>query len=184
MNALSTAQSVVKESKETIHHHFLKTNKDECSSGPSMIFAPPLPGSALLPFQLEVALLVCTIPSIFPSRCTTHTTLSSQVQCILKQHPNVQYSVFAVRVCPAKLIISLNEACDTGKGANTVISLLHHFLANHALGETHLHLHADNCAGQNKNKHFFTVLCMARTIWPSPINYQFIHARWAQKNFT
>ena len=45
----SLYRTVVKESKETIYHPFLKTNKDECSSGPSMIFAPPSPGSALPP---------------------------------------------------------------------------------------------------------------------------------------
>ena len=30
--------------------------------------------------------------------------------------------------------------------------MLHHFFANHGLGETEAGLHADNCAGQNKNK--------------------------------
>lgn len=45
----------------------------------------------------------------------------------------------------------IDEAVATGKGANTVVSLLHHFLANHGLGETDLSLHADNCVGQNKN---------------------------------
>ena len=37
------------------------------------------------------------------------------------------------------------------KGANTIFSLLHHFLEHHGLGESHLHLHADNYVGQNKN---------------------------------
>ena len=45
----------------------------------------------------------------------------------------------------------VDEASDTGKGANTVVSLLHHFLEDHGLGEGNLSLHADNCAGQNKN---------------------------------
>ncbi|RUS90967.1 hypothetical protein EGW08_001271 [Elysia chlorotica] len=45
----------------------------------------------------------------------------------------------------------IDEAHSCGKGANVVISLLHDFLENHSLGETHLYLHADNCAGQNKN---------------------------------
>ena len=35
---------------------------------------------------------------------------------------------------------------------NSVISMLHHYLAVHSIKEPHLHLHADNCAGQNKNK--------------------------------
>ena len=45
----------------------------------------------------------------------------------------------------------IDEAFNTGKGANTVISLLHHFLGYHSLGEVELKLHADNCSGQNKN---------------------------------
>ena len=33
-----------------------------------------------------------------------------------------------------------------------MISMLHHFLEHHSLGETSVHFHADNCAGQNKNR--------------------------------
>ena len=52
---------------------------------------------------------------------------------------------------PRQINYLIDEAFDTGKGPNTVVSLLHHFLANHSLGELSLHLHADNCSGQNKN---------------------------------
>ena len=45
----------------------------------------------------------------------------------------------------------IDEDVDAGKGANTVVSMLHHFFANHGLGDEHVHLHADNCVGQNKN---------------------------------
>ncbi|GFR74827.1 hypothetical protein ElyMa_000439300 [Elysia marginata] len=47
--------------------------------------------------------------------------------------------------------ILFNESHNTGKGANTVVSYLHFYLDNYSLGETELQLHADNCAGQNKN---------------------------------
>ena len=30
--------------------------------------------------------------------------------------------------------------------------MVHHFFATHGCGETHAHLHADNCTGQNKNR--------------------------------
>ena len=45
----------------------------------------------------------------------------------------------------------IDESVACGKGANTVISLIDHFLDVYGLGEVDLHLHADNCSGQNKN---------------------------------
>ena len=52
----------------------------------------------------------------------------------------------------------IDEAVNTGKGANSIISMLHHFLATHNFGEAHLHLHADNCSGQNKNRYVMQYL--------------------------
>ena len=52
---------------------------------------------------------------------------------------------------PRQINYLIDEAVDVGKGANTVVSLLHPFFENHGLGESHVHLHADNCVGQNKN---------------------------------
>ena len=44
------------------------------------------------------------------------------------------------------------ESCQIGKGANLVISMLHHCLTNFSFGKSNLFLHADNCIGQNKNR--------------------------------
>ena len=52
---------------------------------------------------------------------------------------------------PRQINYLIDEACDTGKGANTIVSMLHHFFQEHGLGEVDVHLHADNCVGQNKN---------------------------------
>ena len=38
-----------------------------------------------------------------------------------------------------------------GKGSNAIVSMLHHFFVHHGLGEEVVHLHIDNCGGQNKN---------------------------------
>ena len=46
----------------------------------------------------------------------------------------------------------IDEAYNVGKGANCIISMLHHFLETYSFEETHIHLHADNCSGQNKNR--------------------------------
>jgi len=55
------------------------------------------------------------------------------------------------------IYLQINHLVDvanaTGKGANTVISLLHHFFEIPGMGESCVHLHADNCCGQNKNWH-------------------------------
>ena len=52
----------------------------------------------------------------------------------------------------------IDEAFNVGKGANAIISLLHHFFEHHGLGETEAFMHADNCSGQNKNKYMMQYL--------------------------
>ena len=52
----------------------------------------------------------------------------------------------------------INEATSVGKGANSTISMVHHYFTHHGLGETRAHLHADNCSGQNKNNFFLWYL--------------------------
>ena len=58
-------------------------------------------------------------------------------------------------VCSDAISLQVNylidEAVDTGKGGNTVVSMLHHFLETRTLRVRNIHLHADNCVGQNKN---------------------------------
>ena len=52
---------------------------------------------------------------------------------------------------PRQVNYLIDEAVDMGKGSNAIVSMLHHYLAHHGLGEKRVHLHADNCGGQNKN---------------------------------
>ena len=58
---------------------------------------------------------------------------------------------------PQQVNYLIDEAHYIGKGANTVVSMLHHYLQHNNLGERHLHLHADNCVGQNKNNYLLRV---------------------------
>ena len=53
---------------------------------------------------------------------------------------------------------AIDEGVACGKGANTVVSLLHHFFENHGLQEATVKLNADNCTGQNKNNTMIQVL--------------------------
>jgi len=60
---------------------------------------------------------------------------------------------------PQQVNYLVDEGMCTSKGSNAVISYLHHFFNNHSLGETSVHLHCDNCTGQNKNKFMLWYLC-------------------------
>jgi hypothetical protein len=59
---------------------------------------------------------------------------------------------------PQQVNFLIDEASATGKGANATISYVHYYLENYGLGETDVHLHADNCSGQNKNNYFIWYL--------------------------
>ncbi len=62
-------------------------------------------------------------------------------------------SIFGVHCegIPRQVNYLTDESADSGKGANAVVSQLHHFFETHGLGESEVFLHADNCVGQNKN---------------------------------
>lgn len=78
---------------------------------------------------------------------------------------------------PRQVNYLIDEASVVGKGANTTISYVHHYFQNHGLGETRVHLHADNCSGQNKNNYFIWYLSW-RTILKlhESVNYSFLIA--------
>ena len=54
---------------------------------------------------------------------------------------------------PQQINYLIDEGASASKGSNAVISYLHHFFGNHGLGEKVVHLHCDNCSGQNKNRY-------------------------------
>ena len=58
----------------------------------------------------------------------------------------------------------IDEAASTGKGTNSVMSYLHHFLQYYGIGEKEMHLHADNCAGENKNSSMMWYLAVHTTV--------------------
>ena len=45
----------------------------------------------------------------------------------------------------------VDESFLTGKGANTVISIVHYYLEHHGVHSAIVHFNADKCVGQNKN---------------------------------
>ena len=69
--------------------------------------------------------------------------------------------LFGVAMEPIRKCISyiIPKACAIGKGSNVVLSLLHHYFENFALGENDCVCHADNCCGQNKNNFMMHYAC-------------------------
>ena len=61
--------------------------------------------------------------------------------------------IFGVSCEPLSFQVNylIDKGDDPGKGANSTIRMIHHFLETYAIGEKHLRLHADNCVAQNKN---------------------------------
>lgn len=53
----------------------------------------------------------------------------------------------------------IDEADNVGKGANTTISLIHHYLEERTCTGATIYFHADNCIGQNKNNTTIQYLC-------------------------
>ena len=52
---------------------------------------------------------------------------------------------------PQQVNYLIDESHCSSKGSNAVISYLHHYFEKYGLGEKEVHLHCDNCSGQNKN---------------------------------
>ena len=78
---------------------------------------------------------------------------------------------------PRQVNYLIDEAATVGKVTNATISYIHHFFLCHGLGETGVHLHADNCAGQNKNNYFLWYLAWrTATELHRNINYSFLIA--------
>lgn len=100
----------------------------------------------------------CTIALTLLSKCITLAIHSSLDLYLF--NPHHKCGLFGV-ACEAKSMqvhYLIDEGNDIGKGANTTISLVHHYLQTHGLKEKVLRLHADNCVGQNKNNAFMHYL--------------------------
>lgn len=65
---------------------------------------------------------------------------------------------------PWQLNYLIDEASNAGKGANATISYMHHYFEHHGLGETSVHLNANNCSGQNKNNYFIWYLAWRKIL--------------------
>ena len=70
-------------------------------------------------------------------------------------------ALFGIACEPASkmVIYTVPEIAVVDKGSNSVLSFLHHFFSTFSYGEKMVHLRADNCTGQNKNRYMMAYLC-------------------------
>ena len=99
-----------------------------------------------------------TIRSTLLSSCTTPRIPYSLAPSSSRPPRKVQFFAVHAEGISRQMNYLIDEASSCGKGANVVISMVHHFLAKYGVGEDHLELHADNCSGQNKNNHMMRYL--------------------------
>ncbi len=107
--------------------------------------------------------LIAEPESIFPPSplsLSVPNSIDLTVHYLFDYAQQLHYPANPLQPGPVYFLTAIFGVCDEGiprqinyliDGDNTVISLLHHFFENHGLGETHVHLHADKCVGQNKN---------------------------------
>ena len=93
----------------------------------------------------------CTIPLILHYKFIIQATPYNLDQYFSKHLENVASKGVCCEALSSQVNYLIDESVQAGKGSNCVVSLLHHFLENYGLGEKEVHLHADNCSGQNKN---------------------------------
>ena len=127
MSERSYFRKVVKDCQDAVKQHY--TSND--------VFSPPPAGS--------------TIPSVSGPACVHYSyDFARQVHYSHNPlQPGPVYFQTAWRcaifgICcegiPRQVNYLIDEVSDTGKGANTVASLLHHFRGHHALGEVEMGL--------------------------------------------
>ena len=81
----------------------------------------------------------------------------------------------------------IDEGESIGKGANSIISYLHHYLDVYGVGEQHLELQADNCVGQNKNNPMIQYLawrCFTKKSSSCSIHFMLVgHTRFSPDQY-
>ena len=128
----------LEQSREQVRHHFLEGE----------VFVPPPPHRMVAPASNAIS---------------AHYSFDFAQQVHYPSNPLQPGPIYFLTprkaaifgVCCEAILHQVNfiidEASDTGKGANMVVSMLDFFFSHHALGESKASLHADNCSGQNKN---------------------------------
>ena len=82
---------------------------------------------------------------------------------------------------PLQVNYLIDEGTCCGKGLNVVIPYLHHFFATFRLGEKHLHVHCDNCAGKKQTQICSVVFCIEGDDWEAHFCDAQLRASWSHQ---
>ena len=128
----------VKRSRKDVHAHF----------GQDGVFVPPTPNGVIAPATNHI-----TVHYSFDFAQQVHYPSNPLLPGPIYFLTPRKAAIFGIccEAIPRQVNFIVDEASHTGKGANTVVSLLDYFFEHYGLGETTVSLHADNCSGQNKN---------------------------------
>ena len=128
----------IEQSRQEVQHHFVQGG----------VFVPPPPNGMIAPASNAISAHY----SFDFAQQVHYPSNPLQPGPIYFLTPR-KAAIFGVccEAIPRQVNFIIDEASDTGKGANTVVSLLDYFFSHYGLGESTASLHADNCSGQNKN---------------------------------
>lgn len=123
-----------------------------------------------------------TIRSIMPNRSTFRATQCNQGPYnYFKTPPKCGIFGILCKGAGRQVNYLIDEASTVGKGANSTISYVHHYLETHGLGETDAYLHADNCNRQNKNYFLWYLAWRIINKQTASLNQLFLFDRWTHK---
>ena len=134
----SMYKNEVERSRKDVHVHF----------GQEGVFVPPTPNGVIAPATNPI-----TVHYSFDFAQQVHypsNPLQPGPIYFLAPRKTAIFGIYCEAI-PRQVNCIIDEASHTGKGANTVVSLLDYFFEHYGLGETAVSLHADNWSGQNKN---------------------------------
>ena len=128
------------------------------------------------PTPLVLQTLQCTSVLTMPSRCTFLSFTMQPGPLYFLVPRKVGLFGVCMEGIPQQVNYLIGESHCSSKGSNAVISYLHHYFKNYGLGEKEVHLHCDNCSGQNKNQYVLAYL-----MWTSQGHFFKLFHNWPHK---
>ena len=122
------------------------------------LLALQLAALPLDPTTLVLQTLQCTSVLTMPSRCTFLLSQCSLAPCTFWSPGRCASLKYAWRASPGRSTTSLMRATVAARVPMPSFPIFTTTFENYGLGEKEVHLHCDNCSGQNKNQYVLAYL--------------------------